>query len=209
MPLIPMVIEQTARGERSFDIYSRLLGERIIFLGQQLDDEIANVVVAQLMHLESDDPEKDIAIYINSPGGSLSAALAIYDAMRFIGPDVQTVCFGIAMSGGSLILAGGAEGKRMTLPNGRMLIHQPSSGFQGQTSDIEIHAREVLELRRRTEEIYAEHTGQPVEQLHADMERDRFFSAVEAVDYGLVDRVVEHRRLPSRAPAGFSPAAES
>ncbi|HXV52530.1 MAG TPA: ATP-dependent Clp protease proteolytic subunit [Solirubrobacterales bacterium] len=209
MPLIPMVIEQTARGERSFDIYSRLLGERIIFLGQQLDDEIANVVVAQLMHLESDDPEKDIAIYINSPGGSLSAALAIYDAMRFIGPDVQTVCFGIAMSGGSLILAGGAEGKRMTLPNGRILIHQPSSGFQGQTSDIEIHAREVLELRRRTEEIYAEHTGQSVEQLHADMERDRFFSAAEAVDYGLVDRVVEHRRLPSRAPAGFSAAAES
>ena len=143
MPLIPMVIEQTARGERSFDIYSRLLGERIIFLGQQLDDEIANVVVAQLMHLESDDPEKDIAIYINSPGGSLSAALAIYDAMRFIGPDVQTVCFGIAMSGGSLILAGGAEGKRMTLPNGRILIHQPSSGFQGQTSDIAIPKQTV------------------------------------------------------------------
>jgi ATP-dependent Clp protease, protease subunit len=209
MPLIPMVIEQTARGERSFDIYSRLLGERIIFLGQQLDDEIANVVVAQLMHLESDDPEKDIAIYINSPGGSLSAALAIYDAMRFIGPDVQTVCFGIAMSGGSLILAGGAEGKRMTLPNGRILIHQPSSGFQGQTSDIEIHAREVLELRRRTEEIYAEHTGQSVEQLHADMERDRFFSAAEAVEYGLVDQVVEHRRLQPKALAGFAaPDAE-
>ena len=206
MPLIPMVIEQTARGERSFDIYSRLLGERIIFLGQQLDDEIANVVVAQLMHLESDDPEKDIAIYINSPGGSLSAALAIYDAMRFIGPDVQTVCFGIAMSGGSLILAGGAEGKRMTLPNGRILIHQPSSGFQGQTSDIEIHAREVLELRRRTEEIYAEHTGQSVEQLHADMERDRFFSAEEAVEYGLVDRVVEERAL-SRRRAGFASAS--
>ncbi len=209
MPLIPMVIEQTARGERSFDIYSRLLGERIIFLGQQIDDEIANVVVAQLMHLESDDPEKDISIYINSPGGSLSAALAIYDAMRFIGPDVQTICFGIAMSGGSLILAGGAEGKRMTLPNGRILIHQPSSGFQGQTSDIEIHAREVLELRRRTEELYARHTGQTIERLHEDMERDRFFSAAEAVEYGLVDRIVEERRLPRKATAGFAATDKS
>ncbi len=207
MPLIPMVIEQTARGERSFDIYSRLLGERIIFLGQQIDDDIANLIVAQLMHLESDDPDKDVAIYINSPGGSLSAALAIYDAMQFIGPDVQTVCFGIAMSGGSLILAGGAEGKRMSLPNGRILIHQPSGGFQGQTTDIEIHAREVLELRRRTEEIYATHTGQSVERIHADAERDRFFSANEAVEYGLVDRVVEHRNLPRRATAGFGAAA--
>jgi len=206
-PLIPMVIEQTARGERSFDIYSRLLGERIIFLGQQIDDELANLIVAQLMHLESDDPDKDIFIYINSPGGSLSAALAIYDAMRFVGPDVQTICFGIAMSGGSLILAGGAEGKRMTLPNGRILIHQPTSGFQGQTTDIEIHAREVLELRRRTEEIYARHTGQSVEQLHDDMERDRFFSAEEAVEYGLVDRIVEERKLPRRVAAGFGAAA--
>jgi ATP-dependent Clp protease protease subunit len=196
MPLIPMVIEQTARGERSFDIYSRLLGERIIFLGQQIDDELANLIVAQLMHLESDDPDKDIFIYINSPGGSLSAALAIYDAMRFVGPDVQTICFGIAMSGGSLILAGGTEGKRMTLPNGRILIHQPSGGFQGQTSDIEIHAREVLDLRRRTEEIYARHTGQTIE-------RDRYFSADEAVEYGLVDRIVEERKLPRRV-AGFS-----
>jgi ATP-dependent Clp protease protease subunit len=207
MPLIPMVIEQTARGERSFDIYSRLLGERIIFLGSQLDDEIANVIVAQLMHLESDDPDKDISIYINSPGGSLSAALAIYDAMQFVGPDVQTVCFGIAMSGGSLILAGGAEGKRMTLPNGRILIHQPSGGFQGQTTDIEIHAREVLELRRRTEEIYARHTGQTAARIHDDAERDRFFSAEEALEYGLVDRVVEHRRLPRRAMAGFGAAS--
>jgi ATP-dependent Clp protease, protease subunit len=207
MPLIPMVIEQTARGERSFDIYSRLLGERIIFLGQQIDDEIANVIVAQLMHLESDDPDKDIAIYINSPGGSLSAALAIYDAMQFIGPDVQTVCFGIAMSGGSLILAGGADGKRMSLPNGRILIHQPSGGFQGQTTDIEIHAREVLELRRRTEEIYAAHTGQTAERIHADAERDRFFSAEEAAEYGLIDRVVEHRNLPRRTVAGFGAAA--
>ncbi len=208
-PLIPMVIEQTARGERSYDIYSRLLGERIIFLGQPIDDDIANLLVAQLMHLESDDPDKDIAIYINSPGGSLSAALAIYDAMRFIGPDVQTICFGIAMSGGSLILAGGADGKRMALPNARILIHQPSSGFQGQTSDIEIHAREVLELRRRTEEIYALHTGQTADQLHADMERDRFFSAAEAVDYGLVDRVVTERQLPRRTSAGFAAAAAS
>jgi len=202
-PLIPMVIEQTARGERSFDIYSRLLGERIVFVAQPIDDELANLVVAQLMHLESDDPEKDVHVYINSPGGSLSAALAIYDAMRFIGPDVATTCFGIAMSGGSLILAGGADGKRAALPNARILIHQPSSGFQGQSTDIEIHAREVLELRRRTEEIYARHTGQTVEQLHDDMERDRFFSTAEAVDYGLVDRVVEQRKLPRRM-AGFA-----
>jgi len=202
-PLIPMVIEQTARGERSFDIYSRLLGERIVFVAQPIDDELANLVVAQLMHLESDDPEKDVDVYINSPGGSLSAALAIYDAMRFIGPDVATTCFGIAMSGGSLILAGGADGKRAALPNARILIHQPSSGFQGQSTDIEIHAREVLELRRRTEEIYARHTGQTVEQLHDDMERDRFFSTAEAVDYGLVDRVVEQRKLPRRM-AGFA-----
>ena len=202
-PLIPMVIEQTARGERSFDIYSRLLGERIVFVAQPIDDELANLVVAQLMHLESDDPEKDVHLYVNSPGGSLSAALAIYDAMRFIGPDVATTCFGIAMSGGSLILAGGADGKRAALPNARILIHQPSSGFQGQSTDIEIHAREVLELRRRTEEIYARHTGQTLEQLHDDMERDRFFSAAEAVDYGLVDRVVEERKLPRRM-AGFA-----
>jgi ATP-dependent Clp protease protease subunit len=201
--LIPMVIEQTSRGERSFDIYSRLLGERIIFIGQPLDDDIANLVVAQLMHLESDDPEKDVHIYINSPGGSLTASLAIYDAMQFVAPDVQTICFGIAMSGGSLILVGGAEGKRLALPNSRILIHQPSSGFQGQSTDVEIHAREVLELRRRTEEIYAAHTGQTVERLHEDMERDRFFSAAEAVDYGLVDRVISSRDLPRRV-AGFA-----
>jgi ATP-dependent Clp protease protease subunit len=200
--LIPVVVQQTGAGERSFDIYSRLLGERVIFLGQQIDDDLANLVVAQLMHLESDDPERDIQLYVNSPGGSLSAALAIYDAMRYIAPDVQTICFGIAMSGGSLILAGGAEGKRMALPNARILIHQPSSGFQGQTTDIEIHAREVLELRRRTEEIYAHHTGQPVERLHEDMERDRFFAAAEAAEYGLIDAVIEHRDLRRRS-AGF------
>jgi ATP-dependent Clp protease protease subunit len=202
-PLIPMVIEQTGRGERSFDIYSRLLGERIVFIGQPIDDELANLVVAQLMHLEADDPEKDVHMYINSPGGSLSAALAIYDAMRFVGPDVATTCFGIAMSGGSLILAGGADGKRAALPNARILIHQPTSGFQGQSTDIEIHAREVLALRRRTEEIYARHTGQTIERLHDDMERDRFFSAAEAVEYGLADRVVEQRKLPRRT-AGFA-----
>ena len=203
MPLIPMVIEQTARGERSFDIYSRLLSERIIFCGQPIDDEIANSIVAQLMHLESEDPDKDISIYVNSPGGSLSAALAIYDAMRFVGPDIQTICFGIAMSGGSLILAGGADGKRMALPNSRILIHQPSGGFQGQTTDIEIHAREVLELRKRMEEIYARHTGQSIDQIHEDSERDRFFRAAEAADYGLIDRVVEARQLPRRVRAGF------
>ena len=197
-PLIPMVIEQTARGERSFDIYSRLLGERIVFVAQPIDDELANLVVAQLMHLESDDPEKDVHVYINSPGGSLSAALAIYDAMRFIGPDVATTCFGIAMSGGSLILAGGADGKRAALPNSRILIHQPSSGFQGQSTDIEIHAREVLELRRRTEEIYARHTGQTLEQLHDDMERDRFFSAAEAGDNRHGGREGGERTLPQR-----------
>jgi ATP-dependent Clp protease protease subunit len=202
-PLIPMVIEQTARGERSFDIYSRLLGERIVFIGQQLDDEIANIAVAQLMHLEADDPDKDVSIYINSPGGSLSSSLAIYDAMQFIGCDVQTFCFGIAMSGGSLILAGGAEGKRFALPNSRILIHQPSGGFQGQTTDIEIHAREVLELRRRTEEIYARHTGQTVERIHDDAERDRYFSAEEAVEYGLVDRVVTERQVARRPKTGF------
>ena len=198
-----MVIEQTSRGERSFDIYSRLLGERIIFIGQPIDDDLANLVVAQLMHLESDDPDKDVHLYINSPGGSLSASLAIYDAMQFVGPDVATTCFGIAMSGGSLILSGGAEGKRLALPNSRILIHQPTSGFQGQSTDVEIHAREVLELRRRTEEIYARHTGQTVEQLHDDMERDRFFSADEATEYGLIDRVIESRELRRRV-AGFS-----
>ncbi len=202
-PLIPMVIEQTARGERSFDIYSRLLGERIVFIGQQLDDDVANLAVAQLMHLEADDPDKDVSIYVNSPGGSLSSALAIYDAMQFIGCDVQTFCFGIAMSGGSLILAGGEEGKRFALPNSRILIHQPSGGFQGQTSDIEIHAREVLELRRRTEEIYARHTGQTPERIRDDSERDRFFSADEAVEYGLVDRVVTERQVARRPKTGF------
>src|SRR4051812_31469033 len=192
MPLVPMVIERTARGEREFDIYSRLLNERIIFLGTPVDDTVANLIVAQLLHLESSDPEKDISIYVNSPGGSIYAGLAIYDTMQFIKPEVQTICVGIAMSMGSLLLAGGAKGKRMSLPNSRILIHQPSAGFEGQSSDIEIHAREILNTRRRIDEIYAHHTGQSQEQVHSDMERDRFFKAVDAVEYGLIDRVLEH-----------------
>jgi ATP-dependent Clp protease, protease subunit len=199
MTLIPMVVEQTARGERSFDIYSRLLNDRVVFLGGEVNEDVANLVVAQLVHLESDEPDKDIHLYINSPGGSIYAGLAIYDAMQFIRPDVQTICYGIAMSMGSLLLAGGTPGKRMALPNSRILIHQASGGFQGQATDIEIHAREVLYLRSRIDEIYAKHTGQSVERVHADMERDRFFTGEEAVAYGLVDRVIERRELNGRA----------
>ncbi|HKG04563.1 MAG TPA: ATP-dependent Clp endopeptidase proteolytic subunit ClpP [Conexibacter sp.] len=192
MPLIPMVIERTARGEREFDIYSRLLNERIIFLGHPVDDMVANLVVAQLLHLESQDPEKDISIYINSPGGSIYAGLAIYDTMQFIKPDVATMCVGIAMSMGSLLLTGGARGKRSALPNSRILIHQPSAGFEGQSTDIEIHAREILKTRKRIDEIYAHHTGQSEEQVHTDMERDRFLTSQQSVEYGLIDRVIEH-----------------
>ena len=183
MPLIPMVIERTARGEREFDIYSRLLNERIIFLGTPIDDQVANLVVAQLLHLESDDPEKDISIYINSPGGSVYSGLAIYDTMRFVKPDIATMCVGVAMSMGSLLLAGGTKGKRAALPNSRILIHQPSAGFEGQSTDIEIHAREILAVRGRLDEIYAEHTGRPTEQVREDMERDRFFTAEQANDF--------------------------
>ena len=193
MPLVPMVVEQDSRGERSFDIYSRLLRERIIFIGTPVDDQVANLVVAQLIHLESDDPEKDIAIYINSPGGEVYSGLAIYDTMQFIKPEVQTICVGIAMSMGSLLLAGGAPGKRFALPNSRILIHQPSGGFRGQATDIEIHARETLALRARVDEIYAKHTGKSVEQVHDDMDRDRFFKAEEAVEYGLIDRILSQR----------------
>ena len=203
--LVPMVLEQTSRGERSFDIYSRLLNERIIFIGQQIDDDIANLVVAQLIHLESDDPEKDIAVYVNSPGGSLHAGLAIYDAMQYVNPDVSTLCYGMAMSAGSLILTGGTKGKRYTLPNARILIHQPSSGFQGQSTDIEIHAKEILELRHVLDDIYSRHTGQTREQVHDDMERDRFFSAQQAVDYGLVDEIISTREL-QRRQSGFAAA---
>jgi ATP-dependent Clp protease protease subunit len=185
-----MVVEQTARGERSFDIYSRLLAQRIVFLGEQVTDDLANLIIAQLLHLESDDPEKDVSLYINSPGGSY-AGLAIYDTMQFIKPDVQTICYGIAMSAGSLILTGGAKGKRMALPNSRILIHQPSGGFEGQSSDIEIHAKEILSLRDRLDGIYSTHTGQSKEQIKDDMERDKFFLPQDAVSYGLIDRVIE------------------
>ena len=191
MPLIPTVIETTSRGEREYDIYSRLLNDRIIFLGSAVDDTVANLIVAQLLHLESQDPDKDISIYINSPGGSITAGLAVYDTMQFIKPQVTTICCGIAMSMGSLLLAAGAEGKRMALPNSRILIHQPSAGYEGQSSDIEIHAREIIKTRKRIDEIYARHTGQSEEQVHTDMERDRFFSSDQAVEYGLIDRVLE------------------
>jgi len=202
MPLVPMVIEQTGRGERSFDIYSRLLGERIVFIGQEIDDEIANLVVAQLIHLEAEDPDKDISLYVNSPGGVVYAGLGIYDAIQYVRPDVQTICFGVAMSMGALLLAAGAEGKRLALPNSKILIHQPSGGFQGKSADIDIHAREVIALRQRIDEIYSRHTGRSTEELHRDMERDRFFTAEEAVEYGLVDRVIERHEL-RRAPTGF------
>ena len=188
--VIPSIIEQSSRGERSWDIYSYLLKERIIFLGTPIDDDVANVVMAQLLHLESSDPERDISIYINSPGGSIYAGLAIYDTMNFIKPDVQTICCGIAMSMGSLLLAGGAKGKRFSLPNSRILIHQPSAGFEGQSSDIEIHMNEILKTRARIDEIYAKHTGQPLERVHDDMERDRFFKPDEAAEYGLIDKVI-------------------
>jgi ATP-dependent Clp protease protease subunit len=190
MPLVPMVVERSARGEREFDIYSRMLNERIIFLGSPIDDQIANLVVAQLLHLESSDPDKDISIYINSPGGSIYAGLAIYDTMQFIKPDVATICCGVAMSMGSLLLTGGAKDKRFSLPNSRILIHQPSAGFEGQSTDIEIHANEILKTRKRVDEIYAHHTGQSEERVHADMERDRFFKPSEAAEYGLIDRVI-------------------
>ena len=192
-PLIPMVIEQDSRGEQSFDIYSRLLKERIIFLGTPIYDEIANLVVAELLHLESEDPDKDIAIYVNSPGGSVHAGLTVYDTIQFVKPDVQTICVGTALSMGALLLAGGAKGKRMALPNAKILLHQVSGGFEGQATDIEIQAREVISVKRRLEEIIALHTGQPLEKVCKDMERDYFLSADEAKEYGIIDRVIAHR----------------
>jgi ATP-dependent Clp protease protease subunit len=188
-----MVVEQTSRGERAFDIYSRLLNERIIFLGTPVTDDIANLIVAQLIHLESEDPDKDISMYINSPGGSVYAGLAIYDTMQYIKPDVQTICVGMAMSMGALLLGGGAPGKRMATPNSKILIHQVSGGFQGQATDIEIHAREIIDIRRRLDEIIATHTGQDIERVKRDTERDYFMSAEEAVEYNIVDRVIENR----------------
>jgi ATP-dependent Clp protease, protease subunit len=193
MPLVPVVVQQDSRGERSFDIYSRLLRERVVFVGTAIDDDIANLVVAQLLHLEAEDPEKDIQLYINSPGGVVYSGLAIYDTMRFIKPDVATTVCGIAMSMSSLLLAGGAKGKRAALPNSRILIHQPHGGFQGQATDIQIHAKESLALRRRMEEIYAEHTGRPVEEISDALERDRFFTPEEARDYGMIDVITGSR----------------
>jgi ATP-dependent Clp protease protease subunit len=198
-----MVVEQSARGERSFDIYSRLLGERVIFLGQAIDDQIANLVVAQIIHLESEDPDKEISIYINSPGGVVYSGLAIYDAMQFVKPDIRTICFGVSMSMGALLLAAGTKGKRMALPNSRILIHQPSGGFEGVAADIEIHARETLAIRERLDELYAHHTGQTKKRVHEDMERDRFFTAKEAAEYGLIDEVISAREL-ERTKTGFS-----
>ncbi len=193
MTLIPMVIEQDSRGERAFDIYSRLLRDRIIFLGTPIDDQIANLFVAELLHLESEEPDRDISIYINSPGGSVYAGLTIYDAMQFVRPDIQTTCVGIAMSLGALLLAAGTKGKRMALPNAKILIHQVSGGFEGQATDIEIQAREVINVKRRLEEIIAEHTGQLLERVSKDMEREYFMTAEEGREYGLIDRVVAHR----------------
>ena len=192
--VIPMVIEQTSRGERAFDIYSRLLNERIIFLGTPVDDQIANLIVAQLLHLESDDPDKDISLYINSPGGVVYPGLAIYDTMQFIKPDVQTICVGMAMSMGAIILAGGSKGKRLALPNAKILIHQGSAGFHGQPTDIEIQAREVISLKRLMEGIMSKHTGQDLEKVSKDMDRDYYMTAEEAKDYGIIDSVIGHRQ---------------
>ena len=188
-----MVIERTARGEREFDIYSRLLNERIIFVGTPIDDQIANLVVAQLIHLEAEDPDKDVVMYINSPGGQVYSGLAIYDTMQYIKCDVQTICVGIAMSMGAVLLSGGTKGKRMALPNAKILIHQVSGGFQGQATDIEIHAREIIDIRKRLDEIIAKHTGQPLEKVAKDTERDYFMSSDEAKEYGIIDNVIEHR----------------
>jgi ATP-dependent Clp protease, protease subunit len=191
--LVPIVVEQTSRGERSFDIYSRLLKERIIFLVGPIDDNVANLVVAQMLFLESENPEKDIHFYINSPGGVVSSGMAIYDTMQFVKPDISTMCIGQACSAASLLLMAGTKGKRNALPNSRIMIHQPSGGAQGQATDIEIQAREILYLRGRLNEIYAQHTGKTIEQIARDMERDRFMSAPEARDYGLIDTVFERR----------------
>ena len=190
-----MVVESDGRYERSFDIYSRLLRERIVFLGREVDDEIANVIAAQLLFLEAEDPDKDISLYINSPGGSAYAGMAIYDTMRYVKPDVATICVGMGMSAAAMILAGGAAGKRMALPNAKMMIHQGSAGFRGTPADIEIHAQEVLAMTRRMGEILARHTGQPVEQVMQDIDRDRFMTPDEAVSYGLIDKLVERKAV--------------
>ena len=193
MALIPMVVEQTSRGERAFDIYSRLLKDNIIFLGTPIDDQIANLIVAQLLFLEAEDPEKDINLYINSPGGSVTAGLAIYDTMQFIRPDVTTICVGMCASMGALLLTAGAKGKRFALPNSRILIHQPSGGMQGQATDVRIHAEELIRIRELTSQILSKHTGQDLETIERDVERDRYLSAVQAKEYGLIDEVIAHR----------------
>ncbi|TAK63141.1 MAG: ATP-dependent Clp endopeptidase proteolytic subunit ClpP [Methylobacter sp.] len=195
--LVPIVIEQTARGERSFDIYSRLLKERVIFLVGQVEDYMANLVVAQLLFLESENPDKDIHLYINSPGGSVTAGMSIYDTMQFIKPDVSTMCIGQAASMGALLLTGGAKGKRYCLPHSRMMIHQPLGGFQGQASDIDIHAREILSIREKLNKILSDHTGQPIEKVQQDTDRDNFLSASDAVSYGLIDQMLSSRTTVS------------
>jgi len=193
MALVPMVVEQTSRGERAFDIYSRLLKDNIIFLGTPIDDQIANLIVAQLLFLEAEDPEKDINIYINSPGGSITAGMAVYDTMQFIRPDVTTICVGQCASMGALLLAAGTKGKRFALPNSRILIHQPTGGTSGQATDIRIQAEEIIRMRELTSQIIATHTGQRFEQVERDVERDRIMSAAQAKDYGLIDEVIAHR----------------
>jgi ATP-dependent Clp protease protease subunit len=196
--LVPMVVEQTSRGERAFDIYSRLLKERIIFLGTPVDDQVANVIVAQFLHLESEDPDKDISLYINSPGGQVYSGMAIYDTMQYIKPDVSTICVGMAMSMGAILLCGGATGKRFSLPNAKIMIHQGSAGYQGTAADIEIHAREILDVNRRMIEIISEHTGQTPEQVRKDLDRDRFMSADEARAYGIIDEVIASRTVAEK-----------
>ena len=202
MPYIPMpyVVEQTHRGERSYDIYSRLLKDRIVFLGTPVDDDVANVIIAQLLFLESEDPDKDISLYINSPGGSVTSGLAIYDTMQYVKPQVSTICLGQAASMGAFLLAGGAKGKRFAVPNARIMIHQLSGGFQGQGTDIEIHAREALRLKQRLNEILARHTGQPIERIEKDTERDYFMGPGEAKEYGLIDEVIVHKKAAEKKP---------
>jgi ATP-dependent Clp protease, protease subunit len=202
--MIPTVIEQSGRGERAFDIYSRLLRERIIFLGQQVDSDIANLIVAQLLFLESEDPEKDVFLYINSPGGSVTAGMGIYDTMNQIRPDVSTICVGLAASMGAFLLSGGAQGKRMSLPHSRIMIHQPLGGAQGQATDIEIQAKEILYHKRRLNELLAHHTGQPLDRIEQDTERDFFMSAEEAQEYHLIDRVIDRQAMGSRTLAAVS-----
>jgi ATP-dependent Clp protease, protease subunit len=194
MSLVPFVIEQTSRGERSYDIYSRLLKDRIIFLGESIDDHISSLVIAQMLFLEAEDPDKDIYLYINSPGGIVTSGMAIYDTMQYIKPDVATICIGQAASMGSLLLTAGAKGKRSALPNSRIMIHQPAGGFQGQASDIEIQAKEIIKVKKKLNEIYSRHTGQMVEKVEKDVDRDYFMSPQEAMEYGLIDKVIERSK---------------